>query len=48
MEKRYCHTKLTKFLNTCAAGGGQADNHFPEMELFSMKEGLSNQLREVP
>ena len=33
--------KLTKFLNTCAAAGGQAGNDCPEMELSARKKALA-------
>jgi hypothetical protein len=45
--KKHHRTKLKKFLNTYAAEGGQADNDFPEMKLFSKEKGLGNQFREV-
>lgn len=46
-RKKYGSTKLIKFLNTCAAEGGHADNDFPEIKLLSKKKGLDNHFREV-
>ena len=45
--EKYGSIKLTKFLNTCAAEGGQAGNDLPEMEFFRKNEDPGNKFRKV-